>query len=109
MANDLAPFAIFLVVEREGDVRRTEQVRSGGHGGVEFVVPYGEGDVAQAQGVVVRGMAVFAGAQQEEEGDPDHLNGGSELGHGGGMGGHAGMVDELDREGLHSMWGGVLV
>ena len=97
MANDLAPFAIFLVVESEGDVRCTVQVRFGGSGGVEFMVPYGEGDIAQAQGVVVRSTAVFARAQQEEEGDPDHLHGSGEFGRGVGIDGSGGMVDDLDR------------
>ena len=44
------------------------------------MVSNGKGDMAQAQGLVVRGTAVFAGAQQEEEGDPDHLHGSGELG-----------------------------
>ena len=48
VADDFAPFTIFLVVECDGDVRRPVQVRGGGRGGVEFLVPYGEGDVAQA-------------------------------------------------------------
>ena len=43
------------------------------------MVSDGKGDMAQAQGLVVRGTAVFAGAQQEEEGDPDHLHGIGEL------------------------------
>ena len=34
MANDLAPFTIFLVVECEGNVRRTVQVCVGSSGGV---------------------------------------------------------------------------
>ena len=53
--------------------------------------------MAHAQGLVVRSTAVFAGAQQEKEGDPDHLHGRSELGRGGGMDGGIGMVDDLDR------------
>ena len=57
----------------------------------------GKGDMAQAQGVIVRGTAVFAGAQQEEKGDPDHLHGRGELGRGVGMDGGHGMVDDLDR------------
>ena len=48
VADDFAPFTIFLVVECDGDMRRPVQVRGGGRGGVEFLVPYGEGDVAQA-------------------------------------------------------------
>ena len=55
------------------------------------------GDMAHAQGLVVRGTAVFAGAQQEEEGDPDHLYDRSELSRGVGMDGGIGMVDDLDR------------
>ena len=85
MANDFTPFVIFLVVKGEGGIRSMVQVCLGCSGGVEFVVPDCEGNMAQAQGVVVRGMAIFTGAQQEEEGNPDHLDGGGEFGHGGGV------------------------
>ena len=61
------------------------------------MVSDGKGDMAQAQGLVVRGTAVFTRAQQEEEGDPDHLHGHGELGCGVGMNGGSGMVDDLDR------------
>ena len=84
VTNDFTPFVIFLVVEGEGGVRGPVQVRLGCGGGVEFVVPDCEGNVAQAQGVIVQGVAIFSGAQQEEEGDPNHFDGGGEFDHGGG-------------------------
>ena len=65
--------------------------------------------MAHAQGLVVRSTAVFARAQQEKEGDPDHLHGRGELGRGGGMDGGIGVVDDLDREGFDAMWCWVFV
>ena len=75
---------IFLVVEGDGGICSPVQVHLGCSGGVEFVVPDCEGNVAQAQGVVVRGVAIFSSAQQEEESDPNHFNSGGEFGPGGG-------------------------
>ena len=109
MTNDFAPFAIFLVVKGEGGVRSPVQVRLGRSGGVQFVVPDCEGNVAQTQGVVVRGMAVFPRAQQEEEGDPNHVDGGGEFGRGGGKDESRGVVDDLDWEGFDTMWGWIVV
>ena len=61
------------------------------------MVSDGKGDMAHAQGLIVRSTAVFARAQQEEKGDPDHLHGRGELSRGVGMDGGIGMVDDLDR------------
>ena len=91
-----SPVAIFLVVEGEGGVRSLVQVCLGRSGGVQFVVPDCEGNMAQAQGLVVRGMAIFPGAQQQEEGDPNHFDGGGEFGPGGGYDESRGVVDDLD-------------
>ena len=109
MTNDFALFAVFLVVEGEGGVRSPVQVLLSGSSGVQFMVPDCEGNVAQAQGVIVGGVAVFPGAQQEEEGDPDHVDGSSEFGRGGSEDESRGMVDDLDWEGLHTMWGRIVV
>ena len=73
------------------------------------MVPDCEGNVAQAQGVVVRGVAIFPGAQQEEEGDPNHFDGGGEFGRGGGEDESRGVVDGLDWEGFNAMWGRIVV
>ena len=109
ITNDFAPFAVFLVVEGEGGVRSPVQVLLSCSGGVQFMVPDCEGNVAQAQRVIVGGVAVFPGAQQEEEGDPDHVDGGGEFGRGGSKDESHGMVDDLDWEGLHTMWGQIVV
>ena len=53
--------------------------------------------------------AIFTGAQQEEEGDPNHLDGGGEFGHGGGVDESRGMVDDLDWEGFNAVWGRIFV
>ena len=109
MTNDLAPFAIFLVVEGEGGVRSSAQVHRRCSGGVQFVVPDGERNVAQAQGVIVGGVAVFPGAQQEEEGDPNHVDSGGEFGRGGGEDESRGVVDDLDGKWFDTMWGQIVV
>ena len=41
--------------------------------GVEFVFPDGQGDMAQAQWVVVGGLVIFTQMQQEVKGDPNHI------------------------------------
>ena len=38
------------------------------------MLPNGEGDVGQAQWVVVSGLAIFTWMQQEVEGDPNHID-----------------------------------
>ena len=77
--------------------------------GVQFVVPDGERDVPQAEGVIVGGVAVFPGAQQEEESNPNHVDGGGEFGRGGGEGESRGVVDDLDGKWLDAMWGRIVV
>ena len=77
--------------------------------GVEFVMPNGEGHVAQAQWVVVSGLAIFTGAQQEEKGDPNHLDGCGEFGCGGGMDESRGMVNDMDGQRFDAMWGRIFV
>ena len=67
MANDFAPFAILLVVEGEGGVRSAVQVRLRCGVGVEFVVPDGEGNVAQAQWMVVRGVQYSPGRNKKKK------------------------------------------
>ena len=109
VTNDFAALAIFLIVEGEGGVHCLVQVGLGGGGGVQFVVLDGEGDVAQAQGVVVRCVAIFTGAQQEEKGNPNHVDGGGEFGRGGCEGKGRGMVDDLDGEGFDAVWGWIFV
>ena len=79
MANDLTPFAILLVVEREQSIGGTVQVQFGCGVGAELLLPEGEGNVAQAQWVVVSSFAVFTWTQQEVKGDPNHLDGQGEL------------------------------
>ena len=109
VANDFVTFAILLVVEGEGGVGGAVQVRLGCGVGVEFVVPDGEGNVAQTQWMVVIGFAIFTGAQQEEEGDPNHLDGGDEFGRGGSMDEGRGVVHDMDWEGFDMMWGRIFV
>ena len=109
VTNDFAPFTNFLGVECKGGIRSPVQVRLGRSGGVQFVVPDCEGNVAQAQGVVVCGVAIFPGAQQQEEGDPNYFDGGGEFGRGGGMDESRGVVDDLDWEGFNAMWGRIIV
>ena len=104
-----APFTIFLIVEGEGGVCSPVQVRLGCGGGVQFLVPGCEGNMAQAQGVVVRGMEIFSGAQQQEEGDPNHFDGGGKFGRGSGEDESRGVVDDLDWEGFNAMWSRIII
>ena len=46
VTNDFTLLTIFLIVEGEGGIHCPVQVCLGGGGGVQFVVPDGEGDVA---------------------------------------------------------------
>ena len=75
MSNDLTLFAILLVVECEGGIGGAVQVRFGRGVGVGLLMPDGEGNVAQAQWVVVGGLAVFTWTQQEVKGNPNHIDG----------------------------------
>ena len=68
-----------------------------------------EGHVAQAQWVVVSGLAIFTRVQQEEKGDPNHLDGCGEFGSGGGMDESRGMVNDLDGQRFDAMWGRIFV
>ena len=42
--------------------------------------PDGEGDMAQAQWVVVSSLTIFTQMQQEVRGDPNHIDGRDEFG-----------------------------
>ena len=74
MSNDFAAFAVFLVVKRKGDVGGTAQIGGGGREEIQAGGPDEESDVGEAKGVVVRGSAVFARTEEEEEGQPRHVD-----------------------------------
>ena len=79
MANDLAPFVVLLVVECEGGIGGVVEIQFRHGLGVEFLVPDGEGNVAQAQWVVVSGLVILTRMQQEVKGNPNHIDGHGEF------------------------------
>ena len=101
VADFFAADGVLLVGEGQGSEGDGVEVREGAMEEVDGVGANPEFNVAESEwGGVIAGVGVFAGSQQEEEGDPDEVGGGPGLGGVDGVGKGVGKMEDRDGNGF---------
>ena len=109
-ANDLAPDAVFLGGKGEAAKGGGKKFGVGGSGEIKAGEANKELDIRQLKGSGVGGRgSAFAGAQEEEKGQGDHVSDGQVAGKGTRKGREKNVVDHGDGDGLDAVRGRILL
>jgi hypothetical protein len=75
VAHYFPPFSVLLGVEGDGAMGSSLEVSDRSGEEIERTLANEEGDVLEQQWAILSAFAMFAGAEQEEQGNPGHVDG----------------------------------